>query len=179
MRFMLPNDYSVLGDIFIKGILAYIAIIFIIRISGKRSLSKLNSFDFIITISLGSILSGVMTNPDLSLLEAMFAFSLMITLQYIVTFIAVRSDKFADWVKFKPALLYYDGRFNYQAMKKERITEKELYEKARTENYSSFDEVFAIVLESEGTISVVDRNEHTPESEAKSTLENTHVQGQD
>lgn len=154
---MFPDQYSVFGEMFISGVLAYVAIVFIIRVSGKRSLSKLNSFDFIITISLGSILSGIIIDDSLTLAEGLFAFILLLVLQYIVTFISVRSDAFTNIIKFQPALLYYDGQFNYKTMKKERITKKEVLEAARHENYSSFDQVYAVILESEGTLSVVER----------------------
>ncbi len=54
----------------IVGNLAYVALIIFLRVSGKRTLSKWNAFDFVVTIALGSILASVVVSKDLVLVEA-------------------------------------------------------------------------------------------------------------
>lgn len=75
-------------------ILAYVALIILLRISGKRTLSKMNAFDFIVTIALGSTLATVLLNKSVSLADGVLALFLLIGLQFLITFFSVRSKSF-------------------------------------------------------------------------------------
>ena len=74
----------------VTTILAYSCRILLLRISGKRTLSKMNAFDFIVTIALGSILATVLLNKSVALADGVLAFLLLIFLQYIITWLSVR-----------------------------------------------------------------------------------------
>jgi len=90
-------------------IFAYILLILLLRGFGKRTLSKMNAFDFIVTIALGSTLATVMLSKDVSLIDGVLAFFLLIFLQYIITFFSVRYKTISNLVKSTPALLVYKG----------------------------------------------------------------------
>ena len=139
-------------------ILAYTALIIMLRTFGKRSLSKMNAFDFIITIALGSTLATVSLNKNVALLDGVLSFLLLLLLQYIITFFSVRYKAVKNLVTSQPALLYYQGQVLHQVMKKERITIDELHAKARESGYSSLTEVEIIVLETTGDITVLGTN---------------------
>ena len=72
------NNWQSLGRTFIITILGYILMIFFLRISGKRTLSKMNAFDFIVTIALGSSLATVALNKNVPLAEGALVFFLLI-----------------------------------------------------------------------------------------------------
>ena len=77
----------------ITGTLGYIFVILLLRISGKRTLSKWNSFDFVITITFGSILSAIILSKEATpFFQAMVAFGLLILYQFIITWVAARSS---------------------------------------------------------------------------------------
>ncbi|MGB5634998.1 MAG: DUF421 domain-containing protein, partial [Waterburya sp.] len=76
----------------ILGTVAYVAIIFMLRVSGKRTLSKWNSFDFVITIAFGSILSSILLSTKDSFGTGILSFALLVLFQYILTWISVRSS---------------------------------------------------------------------------------------
>lgn len=90
--------FSITLESFIRiitvGTLAYVGLVFFLLISGKRSLTQLNAFDLVVTVALGSILSTILLNKDVSLLEGMVAFVLLILLQFLLTFTSVRWKKF-------------------------------------------------------------------------------------
>jgi uncharacterized membrane protein YcaP (DUF421 family) len=90
-------------------ILAYVLLIFLLRISGKRTLSKMNAFDFIVTVALGSTLATVMLSKDVVLADGVLGFFLLIFLQYIITWLSVRNTSISNLVKSSPALLVYKG----------------------------------------------------------------------
>lgn len=73
------------------GVLSYTALVVLLRTSGKRTLSKMDAFDFVVTIALGSTLASVMLSKNTSWAQGVVAFGLLITLQYAVTWLSVRS----------------------------------------------------------------------------------------
>ena len=66
------------------GVPAYVALVASLRISGKRTLSKMNAFDLIVTVSLGSTLATVLLSKDVALAEGVLSFGLLIGLQFAV-----------------------------------------------------------------------------------------------
>jgi len=78
-----------------RGVLAYVALVVFLRVSGKRTLSKMNAFDLVVTVALGSTLATVLLSKDVALAEGVLAFALLISLQFVVTWSSVR----ARWVR--------------------------------------------------------------------------------
>ena len=69
--------------IVVVGTLAYLSLLILLRISGKRTLAQLNAFDFVITIAIGSTLGRLITAKGVSLAESVMAFLTLISLQYL------------------------------------------------------------------------------------------------
>jgi uncharacterized membrane protein YcaP (DUF421 family) len=136
-------------------ILAYVLLIFLLRAFGKRTLSKMNAFDFVVTIALGSTLATVMLSKDVSLMDGVLAFFLLIFLQFIITYLSAHSKTISDLVKSTPALLVYKGEMLRAMMKKERIAEDEIYAILREKGVGSLEEVDAVVLETDGSLTVI------------------------
>lgn len=139
----------------ILTILAYVALVFLLRISGKRTLSKMNAFDFVVTIALGSTLATVLLNKNVALLEGILALALLIFLQYAVSWLSVRIPVVKSIVASQPALLVYKGEVLEATMKKERIKIEEIYLSAREKGISQISEIDAAVLETTGNITII------------------------
>jgi uncharacterized membrane protein YcaP (DUF421 family) len=166
---LLFNNWQTIERTLVVGILAYIGLVLFLRVSGKRTLSKMNSFDFIVTIALGSTLATILLTKKVALAEGLTAFMVLIGMQYLMTFLSVRSAVIKRIIKAEPELLYYNGDFIREAMKKKRILEVEVLQAARTNGISSMKQVEAVVLETDGSISVIKKTE----KEEQSTLANT------
>lgn len=152
---MFFSDSFSLIRILVVGILSYLLIVLVLRVSGKRTLSKMNSFDFIVTVALGSVLANILTSQDVALVDGILSFSLLVFLQFFATWLSVRSDLFSSIMKSSPKLLYYDGRYDAFAMKKERIPKEEILQAIRSNGYANLEDVAAVVLETDGTFSVI------------------------
>lgn len=137
---------------------SYTLLIFFLRVSGKRTLSKMNAFDMIVTIALGSTLATVMLNKDVALADGALAFILLISLQLVISTFSMRSGFFNDLVKGMPTLLVYKGEILTRMARKERINEDEIHAVVREKGLSSLAEVHAIVLESDGSLSVLEKS---------------------
>ena len=144
------------------GTLAYGALVALLLISGKRTLTKLNAFDLVITVALGSTLATVLLSKDVTLAEGVAAFVLLIGLQFIVTWSSVRWAAFSRLVKADPTLLFYQGRMLERPLRQQRVTESEVRAVIRATGHSVMDEVEAVILETDGSFSVLPRVEGLP-----------------
>lgn len=151
------NNWESIWRTMIVGACAYILLIIVLRISGKRTLSKMNAFDFIITIALGSTLATILLSKDTALAEGVVALSLLVFLQYTITWLSIRSDRFQNLIKSTPVLLVYKGTYLSAALRKERITKEEIDATLRQEGIDDKREVDAVVLETDGTLSVISK----------------------
>lgn len=141
--------------IVITGGLACVMLIVLLRISGKRTLSKMNAFDLVVTVALGSTLATILLSKDVALLEGMVAFILLIGMQYIIAWLSVRSATVRRWVKSEPALLFHRGQFLPQVLMRERVTEAEVRAAVRSHGILALESVEAVVLETDGSFSVM------------------------
>ncbi|WP_066173981.1 DUF421 domain-containing protein [Bacillus marinisedimentorum] len=165
---MFFDTWTDIGRLVIVSILAYFALVFLLRISGKRTLSKMNAFDLVVTVAIGSTLATILLNKKVSIAEGLTAFAMLIGLQYIVAWLSVRSKTVGNLIKDEPQLLYYGGIYIRDAMKKERILDVEILQAARTQGVDSMKKVEAVVLETDGSISIIKKSDKT----GKSTLDN-------
>lgn len=148
------------GDIFrtlIVGILAYVALIVVLRVSGKRTLSKMNAYDLIVTVALGSTLATILLSTEVALAEGLMAFVTLIGLQFAVAWLSVRSKTVRDLVKSTPQLLFYRGAFMDREMRRERVTRDEVYAAIRAHGSADLDSVEAVVIETDGSFTVLER----------------------
>lgn len=140
--------------VLVVGIAAYVALVALLRVSGKRTLAKLNAFDFVVTVALGSTLATVLLSTDVALAEGVAALALLAGLQFVVAWASVRWRRVERLVKSEPTLVYHRGSLA-GPMRRQRVTEDELRQAARGQGYADLDDVVAIVLETDGTLSVL------------------------
>lgn len=81
---MFFDGWAGLGRVLLVGPLACFGLIVILRISGKRTLSKFNAFDLVVTVALGSTLATVLLSKDVALAEGIVALGLLASLQYAI-----------------------------------------------------------------------------------------------
>ena len=127
---MFYDGWFGLVRVLVMGTCTYLALIVLLRISGKRTLAKLNAFDFVVTVALGSTLATVLLSSSVALAEGVTALALLIGLQYVVAWASVRSPYVERLVKSEPSLVYRDG-FLRGEMRRQRVTASEIQEAAR------------------------------------------------
>lgn len=137
------------------GVLAYAGLILILRVSGKRTLSKMNAFDFVVTVALGSTLATILLSKDVALAEGVLALALLVALQYAITWSSVRVRAVRRIVTGEPALLARHGRLLPEALRRARLTQEEVEAAARGAGFGSLADVEAVVLETDGSFSVI------------------------
>jgi uncharacterized membrane protein YcaP (DUF421 family) len=135
--------------------LAYCWLIIVLRMAGKRSLSKLNAFDLVVTVALGSTLATVLLTKDVAFLEGALAFCMLTLLQWLVSRLSVWSRRFSRLVRSQPRLLVENGSYRDAAMTEERVTADEVDAAIRNAGIGRIEDVAAVVLETDGSMSVI------------------------
>jgi uncharacterized membrane protein YcaP (DUF421 family) len=120
------------------ALLVYPTLVLVLRVSGKRTLAKMNAFDLVVTVALGSTLATILLSADVSLAEGVVVLVLLVTLQLAVAWVSVRVGWFRRIVKAEPALLLHHGVLL-----------------VRSQGIGGLELVEAVVLETDGSFSVI------------------------
>lgn len=142
----------------VMAVFVYGGFIVLLRGSGKRTLAKMNVFDFVFVVALGSTLADTILNSDTTISRGLVACATLLALQVIISWLTTRSGRIEKWINGRPTLLFYRGQFLADVLKRERVTEEEIRAAVRIHNLASMDEIEAVVLETDGTFAVVWRN---------------------
>jgi len=136
----------------------YVAVVAFVRISGKRTTSQMNGFDWVVTVAMGSLVASGIISRSTPLVDTIVAIAALLALQYAVTYGLRRSDALARLVKSEPRLLVRDGQFLPDALAAERLTRGEILSSVRGQGVGSIEEVAAVVLETDASLSVIPRD---------------------
>lgn len=147
-----------LWNIFVSSVGLYFSLIIFIRVSGKRSTSQMNNFDWLVTVALGSIVASGIVIENVSLSESLFAVALLLMLQFFVTRTVFGSRLVSRVVKAEPRVLMKDGKFLREAMKAERVTEDEILSAVRSHGLLSLQEIQYVILETNASFSIISRD---------------------
>lgn len=143
------------GRVAVVGPLAYGVLVLLLRLSGKRTLAKLNAFDFVVTVALGSTLATVLLSSDVSLVEGAVGLGLLIAAQYLVATASERSKALRRLVKSEPQVVLRHGEILLEVLHKERLAVEEVHQALRQSGISDMTKVAAVVLETDGSFSVL------------------------
>lgn len=153
------DSWESLVRTFTISIFAYIGLVLMLRTVGNKTLTQLNAFDFLVNVAIGSTLATVILNKNVALVDGLLAFGMLILLQTAISYLSKHSEKFSQLVKTEPVLLFYNGSFVKESMQKHYVLKSELFQVIRSEGFGSFDEVSAIVLETNGKFSVIQKRQ--------------------
>jgi uncharacterized membrane protein YcaP (DUF421 family) len=136
------------------SIVGFAALMVLLRGSGKRTLSKLNAFDFVFVVAVGSVFASTIISKDITLIEGVASMATLIVIQVTLAELAMRFPTVERIINGKPTLLFSHGKFIPRALKKERVTEEEVRGAIRAKGVNRVEDVDAVILENDGSLSV-------------------------
>lgn len=146
-------------DTVFRPVLVYIILLVIFRLTGKRSIGEITTFDFILLLVVGEAVSAGMLADDRSLTGALTAAVTLVGLDVALSLAKHRWPGLDRLLEDVPALLYHKGKFQRERMNRERISVDDILESARLQHgIDSLDEIESAVLEKRGVISVMPRS---------------------
>ena len=149
------DNWHSLLRIALVGVAAYAMLMLVLRLTGKRTLSQLNAFDFIVTVSLGSTLATILLSTDVAWTEGVAALLLLSGLQFAVAAVSARWPRARKAFTARPTLLVSRGEVRQEALRSNRLTESELLQVVRMHGCGDVSQVEAVVLEANGKYSVI------------------------
>lgn len=155
---MLFDDPESLVQTLMLSLGAYASLVLLLRLSGKRTLAKMNAFDLVVTVALGSIVATTLLSSDVTLAQGVLALAALVLLQYAIAWTAVRFAPVERLAKSEPAVLLRDGRLLELTMKRERITADEVRSALRNAGLGAHELAALVVLETDGSLSVVPKS---------------------
>jgi uncharacterized membrane protein YcaP (DUF421 family) len=132
----------------------YFATIIFTRLAGKRSFSKMSSFDFAMTVAIGSIIATTVLSKSVSLLQGVIGLAAVYILQVLVAILR-KLEIVQKLIDNKPLLLMDGEEILQENLKKARVTESDLRSKLREANVLELSQVRAVIFESTGDIAVL------------------------
>ena len=156
---MFFESWTSLLRVLVSGTVAYCLLIVLLRLSGKRTLSKMNAFDLVVTVALGSTLATIILNNSIPIVNGISALGLLILLQYAITWASIRSEKIRSLVKSEPTALVLNGQYLQNAMREQRVTREDVEAALRDHGKASVSAAACVVLETDGSLTVVPKME--------------------
>ncbi|MBA6243491.1 MULTISPECIES: DUF421 domain-containing protein [unclassified Psychrobacter] len=159
------DNIDKLGRIVLTTVMVYVLIVTVTKVSGKRSTSQLNNFDWIVTVMIGSLGASTILLKDIPFVEGVSSILVLYLLQFVVTKYAAISPQFSNFILSEPRIVFYQGQFLPDAMRDERLTRQEIECAMRSEGINSFDDVEAIVFESDAKLTVIPKPTQSDKSD--------------
>ena len=155
----------------VTALVMYPVVILAIRLNGKRSVSKMNNFDWIVTVAIGSLVSSAIAFEAVTIVDATLAIALLLVMQRVITHHMAKSERFESLLTPNATMLVKEGQLRRSAMEHERISEAELMSAIRHSGLSGPEDCYAVVLESNAEFTVIPTEDARPSGRALASLD--------
>jgi uncharacterized membrane protein YcaP (DUF421 family) len=147
-------DASFIGQIGIRTVVMFFALLLVLKILGKRGVKQLSVFELIIIISLGSAAGDPMFYKEVGLLSAIAVFVGVILCYKITTFLVFKFKKVEQILEGEPLYLIEDGVFLIQNFNKESLGYDEFFSEMRQQGVAHLGQIDIAILEISGELSL-------------------------
>lgn len=153
---------SELGMTVLTAVGMYVALITFTRLAGLRSFSKLSSFDFAITVSLGTVFASAVLTEEPPLFRGLFALAFIYVLQHVVARFRLHSRLVSQLVDNEPLLVMDGTTVLEENLSTAGLTKEDLRSKLREANVLRWEQVKAVVVETTGDVTVLHADDDSP-----------------
>lgn len=167
------DNIDKLGRIVLTTFMVYVLIVLVTKASGKRSTSQLNNFDWIVTVMIGSLGASTILLKSIPFIEGVSSILVLYLLQFLITKYASISPQFSSVILSDPRIVFYQGQFLPEAMRAERLTRQEIECAMRAEGVNNFDDIEAIVFESDAKLSVIPKQRQADTSDDEQDVDHS------
>jgi uncharacterized membrane protein YcaP (DUF421 family) len=154
-------SFETIVEIFLSVVGFYFFLILFTRLAGLRSFSKLSSYDFAMTVGIGSILASTVLSKSVSLLQGVVAIGMLFTLQTLVSLVRRKYKPIKDLLDNEPIILMAHGEYYWDNIKEAKLSTDDIKQVLRQNGIKCKSEVFAVITETTATMSVIKNNDAT------------------
>jgi uncharacterized membrane protein YcaP (DUF421 family) len=142
-------------DIVIRATVAFLLILLLTRVVGRRELNTLEPFDLILLVTIGDLVQQGVTQNDFSVTGLALAVGTIAALTVLFSYLPWRFQVLRPVLEGEPVILIEDGKVIEKNLRRHRLTQEEVAAEARSQQIDSFDGVRWAVLETSGKISFI------------------------
>lgn len=148
------QDYSFFFEILLRTPLMFLAVVIILRFTGKRGVQQLSIFEMVMIITLGSAAGDSMFYEDVGLLHAIAVFVLVLAVYRLIIYLITKYDKFELLMEGKPIYIIRDGKMCLEELKSKDLGSDEFFGALRIRNIDQLGQIRYAILEDTGSLSV-------------------------
>lgn len=149
-------------NICFRTILVLIILFFITKMMGKKQISELNFFDYIVGITIGSIAADISLDIEKNMIAGIAALFIYGFISYIISFVSIKSILARRFFIGVPTVLVEKGKIIESGVKKSKIGVNDLLMEARENGYFNLDEIDYALMEVNGNISFLPKEKEKP-----------------
>ncbi|MFV3012164.1 DUF421 domain-containing protein [Clostridium botulinum] len=147
--------------IFFRAAVTYLVLVVLTRLMGRKQISQLTYFDYVVGITIGSIAAVASIDPKINMSEGIFSIIVWGSLTILISEITLKNIKLRLWIDSEPLLIIENGKVIYKNMKKARYNMGDLLMQLRDKNIFYITDVEIAILEPNGTLSVLKKADQT------------------
>ncbi|MDZ5471244.1 DUF421 domain-containing protein [Bacillus sp. 31A1R] len=147
-------------QIILRSIIAFSLLFISAKFLGKQTISKMTNFDFIATISLGSIVANLTFNTSVKIHHLALAFTIFVIIIYSSAFLSMKSRKARKFLAGDPTIVIENGKILENNMRKMRYTFDYLNQQLQEKDIFNIHEVLFAILEANGTLTVLKKPQY-------------------
>ena len=148
-------DWPSFGRVILLVVVAYFSLTALIRLFGKRTISKMNPGDFVITVAVGSLAANLIINKDVPLVIGLTALVSLLGLQFLTEWVTSHVSRLRQMMDGSPVLLVHNGQMLQHNMRRENVDEEDIFAVLREHGLGRVSDAQAVVLEIDGSFSVI------------------------
>lgn len=149
-------------DVLIKGFISLIFLFFVIKLLGKKQVSQLNIFDYVIGISLGNLAAEMTINSDISIINGFLAMAIYGSCSLFVSYITSKSIMARRFISGTPVVIMENGKISREQLKKVKLDVNDLMQDAREDGIFDLSEVNFAIMEASGKVTFLLKSEYEP-----------------
>lgn len=143
-----------------RAVVIYLFIFQIVRLMGKKQFGKISTFDFVLIVIMSLTIQTAVMGEEHSLLAALIMVGTLAILNILMNELTYRFSWFEKLIIGRPEVVILNGKLHKRVLKKEKITEAELFEALREHEVMKTEDVKCAILEADGKISVIKYSHH-------------------
>lgn len=148
-----------IGQVAYKTVLCYFFLLICLKIMGKREIGKISAFDIVVFFVISELFSLSLNEPEHSILRSIVPVAIIVVLQLVTAFVSLKFPKFRRAMEGQLTYIIYKGEIQQDEMKKQRYTVEDLLTQLRNKDIQSPSDVEYAILESNGMLSIIKRDQ--------------------
>ena len=158
------ESWTAVARIGLFSIVTYVALTALIRLFGKRTISKMNPGDFVITVAIGSVAGSMIVFTEVPVVNGLAALAGLLGMQFVAERLTSKWPRLRRAVDGSPTLLVHRGELLRENMAWENVDEEDIFVALRKKGFARLADVEAVVLEIGGGFSVIPRTHAGPDA---------------